>query len=276
MPADKFGPPSATRNDPLGKRGSQIPDGEPLNPRAQSSHRTSAHSTAPPGYATLIARNPYTLPAVLIAFVIVIVGLFLLTDSRINDLESRLSAEIALAAMSPAPADNGNQLTAIIEINSQLDALQTALDELRAQFVAGKEPGAASINADTGVSETGPIPKAETKAAGVEVEVAKTETAEVAASEQIGAFAPAVQDSWLINIASFSQQKLAQQMQNKLESLGQSATTEPFNLEGKTLYRVRITGLPDRKTAEAQALRLQKELQLSGFWVARDSGRSEK
>ncbi|WP_157890319.1 SPOR domain-containing protein [Marinobacterium aestuarii] len=177
--------------------------------------------------------------------------------------------------MPPAPADNSNQIAAINEVNDRLDGLQAALDELRAQLDAGKELEATSINADAAVSGAGPVPQTEAKAVDAKVEVAQPETAVVAASEHIMAPAQAVQDKWLINIASFSQQTSAQQMQSKLVALGQSATTESVNLKGKTLYRVRITGLPDRKAAEEEALRLQKELQLSGFWVAKDPGKSD-
>jgi cell division septation protein DedD len=246
---------------------------------AGSGRRTNAHSAAPLVSATAIARYQYTLSAVLVAFVITAVGLFLLTDSRVSDLEARLGAQIALAATPPAPADNSNQIAAINEVNDRLDGLQAALDELRAQSSAGKEPDAASLNADTGVSGTGPTPqtesKTEAKALDAELEAAQTEKPAVVASKQIAAPAQAVQDKWLINIASFSQQKSAQQMQSKLVSLGQIATTESVNLKGKILYRVRITGLPDRKTAEEEALRLQKVLQLSGFWVAKDPGGSD-
>nr|WP_158651792.1 SPOR domain-containing protein [Marinobacterium profundum] len=197
----------------------------------------------------------------MIAFVITAVGLFLLTDSRVSDLEARLDAQIALAATPPAPVDNSNQIAAISELNSRIDTLQAALDELQTQSDTGKESDAPAINADSG----GPISKTEANTAAL----AEPEETEVAASEHI--MAPA-QDTWLINIASFSQQKSAQQMQSKLVALGQSATTESVNLKGKILYRVRITGLPDRKAAEAQAQRLQKELQLSGLWVAKDPG----
>ncbi len=277
MQADEFEPPSDTRNRHLGNRVSQIPDGEPLIARAESTRRTNAQSATPHGSASVIARYQYTLSAVMVTFVIAVVGLYLLTDSRVNDLESRLSAEIAAASTPPAPADNSNQMAAINDINDRLDALQTALDELRAQSDAGKEADAASIKSDIGQSETDPIPMAEAKAADVGVEVAKTKKPEVATSKPITAPAQKVhevQDKWIINIASFSQQKTAQQMQGKLLSLGQTATTEPFNLKGKVLYRVRITGLADRKTAEEEALRLQKVLNLSGFWVARDPGKS--
>ncbi|MCP8687039.1 SPOR domain-containing protein [Marinobacterium sedimentorum] len=279
MQADEFEPPSETGNDHLGKRVGQTPDREPLIPTTESSRRPNAQRAAPAGSATAVARYQYTLSAVLITFVIAVVGLFLLTDSRVNDLESRLGAKIALASTPPAPADNSNQIAAINGINDRLDALQTALDELRAQSDAGKEPDAASLHADTGVSETGPTPqtesKTETKVLDAKVEAAQTETPVVATSKQIAAPAQAVQDKWLINIASFSQQKSAQQMQSKLVSLGQIATTEPVNLKGKKIYRVRITGLPDRKAAESEALRLQKVLQLSGFWVAKDPGSSD-
>lgn len=242
---------------------------------AGSGRRSNAQSATPPVSATAIARYQYTLSAVLIAFVITAVGLFLLTDSRVSDLEARLDARIALLSVPPAPADNSNQIAAINEVNDRLDGLQAALDELRAQLDAGKELEATSINADAAVSGAGPVPQTEAKAVDAKVEVAQPETAVVAASEHIMAPAQAVQDKWLINIASFSQQTSAQQMQSKLVALGQSATTESVNLKGKTLYRVRITGLPDRKAAEEEALRLQKELQLSGFWVAKDPGKSD-
>ncbi|UTW11884.1 SPOR domain-containing protein [Marinobacterium rhizophilum] len=245
MQADEFGP-AANRH------------------RAQDSHGTHAHSAGRPVPATAIARYQYTLSAVLVAFVVTAVGLFLLTDSRISDLEARLGAQIALAATAPAPVDNGNQLAFINEVNDRLDGLQAALDELQTQSGAGREPDAPVINADSG----GPLSKTEAKTAAL----AEPQETDVAATKQITAPVQPVKDTWLINIASFSQRASAQLLQGKLEALGRNATTEPVNLNGKALYRVRVTGLPDRKAAEEEALRLQKTLQLSGFWVAKDPG----
>ncbi len=260
MQDDEFEPLSETRNRHLGKQVNEVPDGEQATPTGENARWQTAERASPRRSATATARSQYTLSAAMVVFVIAVIGLYLVTDSRINDLESRLAARLAAVSAAQVPTDDSSQRAAIDEMNDRLNRLQTALDELRAQSEADKVSDASSASSDTNSSDAAPPPAAEA-GAGKPAEMGKPVTVS----------APVVQDTWFINIASFSKQNSARELQSKLLSLDRKATIEPVNLQGKAVYRLRITGLPDKKTAEAEALRLQKELNLSGFWIAKDA-----
>ncbi len=75
--------------------------------------------------------------------------------------------------------------------------------------------------------------------------------------------------SWYINVAVLSSNKASQQLKSKILNLGSEATIQPFRSEGKKLYRIRVYGFADQKSAEREAQRLQTALKLDGLWVTR-------
>jgi len=84
-----------------------------------------------------------------------------------------------------------------------------------------------------------------------------------------GADAP-VTDSWLINIASFSDPRAANKSYAKVLDIVSKASIKPMNIKGKTVYRVRAESYSSLAEAEREALALQTQLGLSGLWISRD------
>lgn len=76
---------------------------------------------------------------------------------------------------------------------------------------------------------------------------------------------------WLINLGSFTSEEKANTWAQSLTADGYRVTAAAAQSGGKTVYRVRVTGLPDRSEAQRVSKLMQDKHDLEGIWVSREA-----
>jgi len=142
------------------------------------------------------------------------------------------------------------------QTSSRLEMLETNLDEWinQAQKAGDTPPEAQSINNENSTAAA----------------VAATSRETGNRSKGIESSDKPATASWLINIASFSDPRAANESYEKVLRIVDKASIKPTTINGKTVYRVRAENYSSRAKAEREALALQTQLGLSGLWVSRD------
>ena len=74
---------------------------------------------------------------------------------------------------------------------------------------------------------------------------------------------------WVINLASYSGSKTAGSMQRKFENLGVSTEQQIAEVNGKTMYRLRIASFESRADAEAYFETIKGALGMESAWITR-------
>ena len=80
---------------------------------------------------------------------------------------------------------------------------------------------------------------------------------------------PALVGTWFINIQTFSKQTDAVRFAESLSGSPENIQVQPVNVDGRTLYRVRAEGYPDKAEADAAAETLAEDFGLSPPWIGR-------
>ena len=80
---------------------------------------------------------------------------------------------------------------------------------------------------------------------------------------------PALVGTWFINIQTFSKQTDAVRFAESLSGSPENIQVQPVNVDGRTLYRVRAEGYPDKAEADAAAETLAQDFGLSKPWIGR-------
>ena len=75
---------------------------------------------------------------------------------------------------------------------------------------------------------------------------------------------PAELRSWVVQVGSFSRKPNAVTLRDRLSEAGFTTFMEPAEIQGRTLYRVRVGPELERSEAERLKTRLGAELQLNG------------
>jgi hypothetical protein len=74
---------------------------------------------------------------------------------------------------------------------------------------------------------------------------------------------------WVINIASYASESIAARKLADFGRKGVNAEQSVASVNGKTIYRVRITGFDTRQAASVRAKSIQQQLGLKETWVTR-------
>ena len=74
---------------------------------------------------------------------------------------------------------------------------------------------------------------------------------------------------WVINLASYANESIAARKLADFESKGVTAEQSVASVNGKTIYRVRITGFDTRKAATVRAKSVRQQLGLKETWITR-------
>jgi hypothetical protein len=74
---------------------------------------------------------------------------------------------------------------------------------------------------------------------------------------------------WVINLASYASESIAARKLADFESKGVAAEQSVASVNGKTIYRVRITGFDTRKAATVRANSIRQQLGLKETWITR-------
>lgn len=80
---------------------------------------------------------------------------------------------------------------------------------------------------------------------------------------------PARAGGYVIQVFSTADPAQAQKVLNRLSTGGYQAFTSPVDVDGRTMYRVRIGPFDDKSRADSQASRVSKEFRLD-TWVTRN------
>ena len=117
----------------------------------------------------------------------------------------------------------------------------------------------ADAPAGSSTSATNPASSASTFPAG----------SETAADEQ-AAEPVADAETWFVNFGSYTRRVVAEQWSEQLNVTGGEVIVQTAEAGGRAVYRVRVTGLPDRDTAERVATGLEREFQRPRLWIGRE------
>lgn len=91
-----------------------------------------------------------------------------------------------------------------------------------------------------------------------------------APTEQAGALATQAAGRWFVNVAAYAQKSVAQSWVDKLAtSVDKEVVSSAVIVNGQTLYRVRVVGLPDKATAKSLASLLEKTYNIGPLWVGK-------
>lgn len=201
-------------------------------------------------------------------------------QGEIRDLQARL-------ATAPSPSESVAAREELRAMEVASERLEDELEILRAENQSLQEnlatlastsesAGAADAdiavtntraNTDTGAdtsagpatSATNPAPSASAFPAG----------AATGADEQAAVpVAPA--ETWFVNFGSYTRRVVAEQWSEQLDVTGGEVIVQTAEAGGRAVYRVRVTGLPDRDTAERVATGLEREFQLPRLWIGRE------
>jgi hypothetical protein len=146
---------------------------------------------------------------------------------------------------------------------------------------AGNEPAGASTAADgaDNISAASAEPAAsiaeQTQPAADVEELARLEPAGIAAPEPADSehladvVRPGSTGRWVINLASYAGPKTASRMQRKFEDLGVSTEKQVAEVNGKTMYRLRIASFESRADAEAYFETIKGALGLESAWITK-------
>jgi DedD protein len=75
---------------------------------------------------------------------------------------------------------------------------------------------------------------------------------------------PAPRTGWIIQAGSFGQKSNADKLQQGISNSGASAYIEEIDVQGKTLYRVRLGPFPSKSSAQQQLEVVEKQFDLKG------------
>ena len=80
---------------------------------------------------------------------------------------------------------------------------------------------------------------------------------------------PGTTGRWIINLASYAGPKTADRMQRKFEGLGVNTDRQVAEVNGKTMYRLRIASFESRGDAQAYFDSIKETLGLESAWITR-------
>jgi len=81
--------------------------------------------------------------------------------------------------------------------------------------------------------------------------------------------APPAAGAWIVNLASYANNKTADRMLEEFRQQGVVAESLAVTVRGKPMHRLRITGFGTRQAAEARAEVLREQLDLDGIWITK-------
>ncbi|MGD8631362.1 MAG: SPOR domain-containing protein [Gammaproteobacteria bacterium] len=99
------------------------------------------------------------------------------------------------------------------------------------------------------------------------VAMAETQPAAAAPSPSVAAAEPT--GDWVVNLASYTYESMARKKLAVFQAKGVNGEIEHTTVNGKPLYRIRVTGFDSSRAARDSIPDLQKTLGLKGVWIAR-------
>jgi hypothetical protein len=171
--------------------------------------------------------------------------------TAVSPEEARASRDAAETARAEA-AELGAERDALRE---EVTALEATVRELETQ-VASLEDAASEAA------------EAQAKTASATRESSATGLGAAAGAGRSAA--ATAQGDWFVNFSSYAQEAAARRWAERLAVDSGRVVVQDARSNGRTLYRVRVVGLPDRDAAERVARRLEDAHDLPRLWVGRE------
>ncbi len=280
---------SPTPHDPLGQPGSGDPGmeddvvtlGSTAPSTAGKQTRPSATPEPLPAFTKRPAEaKPSRYPLILItsagAAITVLLGVSMF------QIQNQADAVMArVESMEQTMAASQDQSSSLAATSARIAELRTRLDGLADTVAAlGNRPPEPLPDAD-GEAMLNELRESQREAlAKLEQQIESLRQAAVSTAKPPAATGtptpapvsaqPAARD-WVINLATLSNPDGAKKLLAELREQGIQAEQRVTTVDGKTLYRLRVTGFADRNSAQAHAQELKKTPHLSDAWVTRDA-----
>lgn len=236
---------------------------------------------------------PLSLIAVaLVALVLLAAGGYGVMQQRAatEDELRQLRAELATAS---SPSGDSAARAALEELQLAYDTLATEAEALRLenrtlvdtaaglQAQLGKQqstppattsagaqpkPGNATV---TSAPVAKPAVAATTASAAPAPAVAKPAPAKPVAAKP-AATASVASGPWFVNFGSYATREMADSWAARLKPGAGKVIVMPTTSGGRTLYRLRVIGMPDRDSARQVARKLETDLQVAELWVGKE------
>ncbi len=198
------------------------------------------------------------------------VGILLLDSGNRTRLENRMSAlesvidrqvnalTILRARLTPTDT-RANELS---ELNARVETLATSFAALEARIVQDAAQTAPSTTATPGPPAAlpgGPQPANDKTA---DETLAKTTATERSQAQSTGNDGP-----WVINLVSLYDQAAANRFMEKARAKDIRTDSNPVSVNGKTVWRVQVSGFPSRDEASAYGDTSKEKLGLNSVWI---------
>lgn len=179
-------------------------------------------------------------------------------EQEIRDLQAQLAlagnpAEVsaARATLATLQTDNRELRASLATLRDENRQLGDTLAGLEQQLLAQREA-------------TARTPEQPQPARAAEAEAAAP-TPEKPAAAAAGADTA----GWFVNFGSYRERPLAQQWADRLKPGAGNVVVSKVDVNGSTLYRVRVVGLPSEQKAQSVAQALARKHELPSLWVGR-------
>ncbi|MDX8401150.1 MAG: SPOR domain-containing protein [Mariprofundaceae bacterium] len=179
---------------------------------------------------------------------------------RADRLEARLQQMERTALRQ---AETTSTAASVSTIENRLNDLQRQLDDLTRVISSRLMPPPKGT--DEPPASGGPAPRTATPPAPTAARAAAT----TATSKPTPASSGQGAGDWIVNISSTTSEAAAQRELKRMRALGVQAEAVPVEIRGRTWYRIRISGLPDKAAASARAREVAEKLGIGDIWISR-------
>ncbi len=162
-----------------------------------------------------------------------------------------------------------NQAAAVEPVAEPSTLNNERIDELQKELALARERHADEISELEEQNQTLNAKLSSTERALLQARKDNTPAAPDETSPQKAQNSTAPAGTWFINIQTFSKQTDAAKLAENLSDSPENIQVQSVSINGKTLYRVRAEGYPDRAEADAVGEALARDFGLSKPWIGR-------
>ncbi len=182
-------------------------------------------------------------------------------NQNVTELQQRVQAQSGRGSLAP-PAQLGEQLNSLGErVNELAVIIEGPVSHLR----ESNQQALSALGMRLDRLEGGQV-----AAAQPEVTPAVTSPKAAASKPETSVAATAKQKGWVINLLSVTSAKTANSELSRLRKLGVRADKQAVNKDGKTWYRLRVSGFDSYEGAKAYIDTVQQQTGYQSAWVAKE------
>lgn len=202
-------------------------------------------------------------------------------EAEIRELQANLAT-----AMTPGESSEAREQLRQMEVEAE--ALRSQLQTLRGENLSleaqlediadradalanAAEPAPVAIAGSVGGGSTSAEPASARQETGASAArtAAPAQSAGAVASNRSDDDAAGNTPLWFVNFGSYTRRLMAEQWAEQLQVEDGEVIVQTATAGERTVYRVRVIGLPNRDAAERVALQLERSFQLPRLWIGR-------